>query len=66
MKMVSVNSKAISEVGYDPITQQMQIKFKQGHSYSFCRVPPSIYAGLLSAKSIGAYYNSQIEGKYNC
>lgn len=66
MKMVSVDSNAISEVGYDPISLQMQIKFKKGDTYTFCHVPKLIYDGLFSAQSKGTYYHSHIEGKYTC
>ncbi|MDY7580121.1 KTSC domain-containing protein [Herbaspirillum sp. RTI4] len=66
MDMIRVNSSAISAVGYDPNTRQMQIKFKQGHTYSFCHVPQSIFDGLLSAGSKGAYYDRHIRDKYHC
>ncbi|WP_411727710.1 KTSC domain-containing protein [Methyloglobulus sp.] len=44
----------------------MQIKFKQGHTYTFCRVPQQIFDGLLSARSKGVYYDHHIRDKYPC
>jgi hypothetical protein len=66
MEMIRVNSSAISAIGYAADIQQMQIKFKQGHTYTFCRVPQQIFDGLLSASSKGSYYDRHIRGKYQC
>ncbi len=66
MQMIPVSSSAISSVGYDPETQKMQIKFKQGRIYSFCRVPQHVFNGLLSASSKGEYYSTYIRDKYQC
>jgi hypothetical protein len=43
MQMISVSSRAISAVGYNPASQQLCIRFHQGHAYTFCRVAQSIY-----------------------
>ena len=66
MRMIPVSSSAISSVGYDPETQQMQIKFKKGRIYTFCRVPQHIFNGLLTASSKGTYYDRHIRDKYHC
>ena len=66
MEMIRVNSSAISAVGYEPSTQQLQIKFTQGHTYTFCRVPAAVYEGLMRSGSKGSYYDSQIKGRYHC
>ena len=66
MEMQSVNSSAISKVGYDESTQQMKIRFKQGKVYDFCRVPKHIFQGLLAASSKGTYYNNHIRDRYQC
>ncbi|PZO37769.1 MAG: KTSC domain-containing protein [Pseudanabaena frigida] len=66
MDLQSVNSSAISAVGYDESTQQMKIRFKQGKVYDFCRVPKHIFQSLMSASSKGTYYNDHIRDKYQC
>lgn len=66
MEMIRVSSSAISAVGYDHETQQMRIKFVQGKTYTFCRVPQHIFDGILSAGSKGTYYDHHIRGKYHC
>lgn len=66
MEMIRVNSSAIAAVGYDPPSQRMKIQFKQGKTYDFCRVPQSVFDGLLSASSKGSYYDSHIRNRYQC
>lgn len=66
MNMIPVTSKAISAIGYDPSTMRMCIRFKQGHTYTFCRVPQPVFDGLLSAASKGTYYDRHIRGRYQC
>ena len=66
MQMIPVNSSAISAVGYDQSTMQMQIRFKQGRTYTFCRVPQYIFNGLLSSSSKGGYYDDYIRDRYHC
>lgn len=66
MEMISVRSSAISAIGYDPSSQRMKIKFKQGRTYDFCRVPQDIFDGFISASSKGRYYESRIRGRYRC
>lgn len=66
MTMHPVNSSAISAVGYNSITQQLHIKFKQGRTYHFCRVPENVYSSLMSAKSKGRFYDSYIKDRYQC
>lgn len=66
MEMIRVNSSAIDAIGYDPNTQQMRIRFKHGGTYSFCRVPQSIFDGFLSSSSKGTYYDRHIRDRYQC
>ena len=64
--MVRVISDAMDSVGYDKGKQQLFIKFKQGDTYQFCRVPEGVHQGLMSASSKGAYYNDFIKDKFSC
>lgn len=66
MDMIRVSSSAITEVGYDPITMRMKIRFVQGHTYDFCRVPAHVFQALVSAHSTGRYYNDHIRDHYRC
>ena len=64
--MISVNSEAISKIGYDSETMRMKIMFKQGKSYTFCRVPQNLFDRFLNASSKGRFYDHYINGRYHC
>lgn len=64
--MIPVRSSAISDIGYDPATRRMKIRFKQGDTYDFCRVPLNVFEGFLAASSKGAYYDRYIRDRYKC
>ena len=61
MEMIRVNSSAINAIGYDPASLQMQVRFKQGNTYTYCRVPQSVFDGLLRSSSKGTYYDHHIK-----
>ncbi len=64
--MVRVVSSAMDAVGYDKDKQRLFITFKQGDTYTFCRVPESIHQGLMTAGSKGSYYDNFIKDKFDC
>ena len=66
MDMIRVSSSAIAAVGYDPATMRMKIRFVQGDTYDFCRVPAHVFQGFLNAQSKGGYYNDHIRDRYQC
>jgi hypothetical protein len=66
MEMIPVRSSAIRAVGYVSANMHFRILFTQGHSYDFCGVPAHIYDGLMSAPSMGSYYNNFIKDRYRC
>ncbi|MFN0067178.1 MAG: KTSC domain-containing protein [Limisphaerales bacterium] len=63
MSLQPVHSSAIAAVGYDGST--LAVRFRgSGRIYLHHRVPESVYAGLVTASSIGAYYNRHIRRRY--
>lgn len=65
MKRTHVNSTSISSIGYDELTQTLEVKFlENGEIYQYLKVPKKIYKELLSADSIGAYLNKEIKTKF--
>jgi hypothetical protein len=66
MEMTKVASSVIAAVGYDHTTQRMQIRFKEGRTYTFCRVPSKVFEGLVAASSKGAYFDRYIKGHFSC
>jgi hypothetical protein len=62
MTLISVSSSVIRAIGYDGDT--LTIEFNDGRVYDYHGVPYHVYAALISASSIGAYYNRYIRGTY--
>lgn len=60
--LTPVNSTAIAAVGYDGYT--LTVVFHTGRTYDHPGVPYSVYAGLMNASSMGAFYNHHIRGRY--
>jgi hypothetical protein len=62
----SVNSSAISRVGYSEQDQTLSITFLQsGRTYIYYDVPISIYNAIIRAGSPGRYFNANIKNRYS-
>jgi hypothetical protein len=59
-----INSSSINSVGYDPSTLTLEVEFQSCYIYQYFDVPESVYEGLTSASSAGAYLASNIKGVY--
>ena len=63
MSLILVNSSAIYAVGYDG--HNLAVQFTTSDEvYTHHGVPYSVYAGLMQAESMGAFYNRHIRGRY--
>ncbi len=61
---VKVDSSAITEVSYDKETQILRIQFARGAEYDYPAVPEQEFRNLVSAPSVGKYFNTNIK-KYS-
>lgn len=64
MEMKPVTSSQIKEVGYDPQTLTLGIRFNSGGLHHYAGVTPEKHAEFIGAESIGKHFGSQIRGKY--
>lgn len=65
MTRAPVTSTDIASIGYDADTLDLTIEFRRGSRlYVYLLVPPDVFAGLHDAKSVGAFFNREIKGKY--
>lgn len=66
VEMISTpNSTCFSSVGYDSRSKMLYVEFRDsGARYSYESVPQSVYDDLMSAQSMGGFYNSDIKGAY--
>jgi len=59
-----VKSSDLVSVGYDPSVSVLEVEFKNGGIYQYTNVSKNVYKELMTADSIGRYFNSQIRDKY--
>lgn len=57
-------STAIVAHGYDRASQKMVLVFNGGRRYTYADVPAETYEALKSAKSMGQFYGTHINGKF--
>lgn len=65
IKMVSVNSSNISQVGYDDETKELHVEFSSGGLYVYSGVPREVFEGLISSSSPGSYLHRQVKDVYS-
>lgn len=65
MDRISVRSSNIVSVGYDSISETLEIEFDNG-VYQYSGVTEAVHRGLISASSAGRYFHGNIKDKYSC
>lgn len=60
----SFASEAIASGEYDTETEQLVLNFTSGRSYTYENVPEHVWDGLITARSQGSYFNTQIKNRY--
>jgi hypothetical protein len=60
----SVNSSVIKSLGYSAADQVLEVQFRNGRIYQYIGVPAEEYDALLSANSVGGYFNKMIRDRY--
>ena len=56
-----VSSSNIASIGYDSISQVLEVEFLNGSIYQYYNVPEALYEGLMSADSHGKYLDANIK-----
>ncbi len=59
-----VESSAVRSVGYDKKRRILEVEVAGGAVYQYLDVPAREYFALVSADSVGRYYNQQIKEAY--
>ena len=60
MRLQSVTSSNLDQVGYDPVNRQLIVVFKSGAAYRYDGVPGELYAALLRAESKGKFFIARV------
>jgi hypothetical protein len=63
--MIPVESSSISEVGYDPETAELQVRFKSSpRVYVYQGVSQDVFDRLMASSSKGGFVNREIKRVY--
>jgi len=61
-----VSSSLIASVGYDASASVLEIELVDGAVYRYFAVPQRQFEALLTAPSIGRFFNQVIKPRYPC
>jgi hypothetical protein len=70
MNRQTVSSSQLHSVGFDALTNTLEIQFlnktgQPGSVYLYSNVPESVYKELMEAPSVGSYFGSMIKSTYS-
>ena len=64
MDRISLDSEALSSVGYDQSRRVLEVEFTSGRVYQYFGVPQIEVERLLEAESQGAYFSERVRDRY--
>ena len=64
MKRKAVKSSDIVSIGYDKEVSILEVEFRRENIYQYVNVPENVFKELMTAGSIGTYFNSYIRDQY--
>ena len=64
MRRERVKSSVIRSVGYERATATLEIEFQSEKVYRYFAVPHAVFDGLITAESVGAFFNERIRDRY--
>lgn len=64
MEIHPVDSSVLDAVGYDRERRVLEARFCNGRVYHYFEVPPAELEKVLSAASVGGYFNRAIKPRY--
>ena len=59
-----VGSSNISSIGYDSVTQTMEVEFHSGSVYQYYGVPEPLHQQIMQASSKGQFLHQYIRNAY--
>lgn len=65
MSRITLSSREIAAVDYDPEALRLEVELRKGDVYEIDGVPETIYQTLIASESPGTYYHLHIrKGDY--
>lgn len=66
MEREPVTSTNIASIGYEPDTETLEVEFKTSGTYHYLNVPSFMHERLMTADSVGTFFNAEIKKAYPC
>lgn len=64
MERTYVDSTNLESAGFDSNTNILEVEFKNGSLYQYLGVPEYVFQELITASSVGVYFNQNIKNSY--
>lgn len=64
IERAKVASSNIASVGYDKVSQILEIEFHHGAIYQYFDVPEKVFEELMSSSALGSYFMNEIKNKF--
>jgi KTSC domain len=64
MNRIALDSRTVASAGYDDRSATMELEFVEGRIYRYFVVPRSVFDALLSADSVGRFFQEHIRDVY--
>ncbi len=64
MEKQLIDSSVIASVEYDAQANTMDVEFRSGRVYRYFLITPSVHRELMSADSVGKYFNASIRNRF--
>lgn len=64
MDRSAVASSNISEIGYDPMSETLEVMFTNGSVYQYYNVSQNLFDQIMQAPSKGQFLNTYIKNAY--
>jgi len=66
MERTPVSSSMVLSLGYDEISQTLEVEFSSNLVYQYYNVPNVLYQQMMASDSIGKFVNSQVKPNFPC
>lgn len=66
MERTPVASSNIASIGFDAETETLEVEFKSGLVYQYYNVPQFMHEQIVTASSVGAFFNANVRNAFAC
>ena len=64
MNRIALDSRTLASAGYDHPSATMELEFVEGRVYRYFVVPRSVFDALLTADSVGRFFQEHVRDVY--